>query len=175
MNSATASKKAFVAYILLCQTSFVLSAAALSPDLASAEPTVEQEQKNDPVQDNIFADGKSAEKQTQSKSQTRSETGSVKDLPFKYSGNLYSHKFHRPRCPFCKAMSEYKKVRFHFRYQAIEQGFSPCRYCLPPVWTTVQAKIKIPAKIDSAAPNEGDPPLSVQSGATEAALDISRP
>jgi len=68
--------------------------------------------------------------------------GAVDTLPYKYQGNLISRKFHRPRCPFARVMSESKKVRFHFRFQAISQGYCPCRYCLPPTWTSVQAVIK---------------------------------
>jgi|GEM_PF-2684234 len=63
-------------------------------------------------------------------------------LPYKYQGNLISRKFHRPRCPFAKVMSASKKIRFHFRYQAIAQGYCPCRYCLPPTWTSVSGAIK---------------------------------
>ncbi len=69
------------------------------------------------------------------------QTG-AEEQPFKYTGNLCSRKFHRPRCPFSRVMAEYKRTRFHFRYQAVAQGYKPCRYCLPPFWTTVRATIK---------------------------------
>jgi hypothetical protein len=51
---------------------------------------------------------------------------------FKYIGNSYSRKFHRPWCPFEQAMNPHKAVFFHFRKDAVEAGFNPCRYCLPP-------------------------------------------
>jgi hypothetical protein len=66
------------------------------------------------------------------------------EIPYKYVGNLSSLKFHRPWCPFAKVMSPTKMSLFHFRKDAIAQGFSPCRYCLPPFWTTVRAKILSP-------------------------------
>jgi hypothetical protein len=32
-------------------------------------------------------------------------------------------------------------VRFHFRKEAIEAHYTPCKYCLPPVWWTVHGVI----------------------------------
>jgi hypothetical protein len=64
-------------------------------------------------------------------------------LPYKYTGNTYSHKFHRPRCPYCKVMAAAKRMPFHFRCQAVAAGYAPCRYCLPAQWTTVRAAIHI--------------------------------
>ena len=75
-------------------------------------------------------------------------TDTSETLPFKYTGNLITHKFHRPRCPFCRVMAEAKRQPFHFRCQAIEQGYLPCRYCLPPIWTTVRATIHVQAVSD---------------------------
>ena len=78
-----------------------------------------------------------------------SQPGSLADgdseLPYKYVGNSFSHKFHRPSCPFAKAMNVRHVLLFHFRKEAIEQGQEPCRYCLPPVWCRVEAKI-LPVK-----------------------------
>lgn len=63
------------------------------------------------------------------------------DLPVKYIGNLESHKFHRPSCPFARIMSVSKRVKFHYRSQAVACGHLPCRYCLPAVWKKVKAVI----------------------------------
>ncbi|HEY9677910.1 MAG TPA: Ada metal-binding domain-containing protein [Drouetiella sp.] len=71
------------------------------------------------------------------------------NLPVKYWGNLFSMKFHRPSCPFAKAMSPHNVVFFNFRRQAIESGQVPCRYCLPPNWTTVRAEILNPDALKS--------------------------
>ena len=77
-------------------------------------------------------------------SPSQPDTTDDQQLPFKYTANLYSHKFHRPRCPFARAMTVSRRLRFHFRYQAIAQGYHPCRYCLPAIWTTVRATIRLP-------------------------------
>ena len=63
------------------------------------------------------------------------------NLPYKYVGNNFSGKFHRPSCPFAKAMSTWHAELFHFRRQAVEAGQKPCRYCLPKEWTEVRAAI----------------------------------
>ena len=60
-----------------------------------------------------------------------------RDLPYKYWGNSFSLKFHRPSCPFAQAMNPRHLELFHFRREAIEKGEKPCRYCLPPYWTSV--------------------------------------
>ncbi|CAN5577725.1 hypothetical protein BH10CYA1_BH10CYA1_22240 [soil metagenome] len=76
-------------------------------------------------------------------------------LPIKYWGNSFSLKFHRPSCPFAKAMSAHHVMFFNFRRQAVDSGQVPCRYCLPPNWTTVRASIWHPAEMlkrDSSKP-----------------------
>ncbi len=76
----------------------------------------------------------------------------AESLPYKYVGNNFSHKFHRPSCPFAKAMDVEHVELFHFRKEAIDAGQSPCRYCLPPYWKTVQSKL-IPNTVrESPAP-----------------------
>ncbi len=70
-------------------------------------------------------------------------------LPYKYYGNSFSHKFHRPSCPFGMCISKSHLVRFHFRKEAIEAHFVPCKYCLPPIWWSVHGVILQP-KEDSA-------------------------
>jgi hypothetical protein len=62
-------------------------------------------------------------------------------LPYKYYGHKVSHKFHRPTCPFGMCISQRNLVLFHFRKEAIEAHFVPCKYCLPPVWWTVHGVI----------------------------------
>jgi len=62
-------------------------------------------------------------------------------LPYKYVGNSFSLKFHRPSCPFAKAMHYSRISLFHFRREAITAGMKPCRYCLPPAWGTLKGTI----------------------------------
>lgn len=62
-------------------------------------------------------------------------------LPYKYIGNSFSGKFHRPSCKFAKVMSVKHVCLFHFRRQAIDDGQIPCRYCLPPTWKTIKARL----------------------------------
>ena len=104
--------------------------------------------------------------------ETKAETaGQIKNsLPFKYTGNKYSHKFHRPRCPFCRAMAPSKRLAFHFRCQAIAAGYAPCKYCLPARWTTVQAAIHI----NSLNP-EDRPDPNLPLGESRRETDICRP
>lgn len=58
-------------------------------------------------------------------------------LPFKYVGNNSSSKFHRPSCAFAKCISHNHLVYFQRRFNAIDAGYLPCRYCLPPDWKSV--------------------------------------
>lgn len=76
-------------------------------------------------------------------------------LPYKYVGNNFSGKFHRPSCLFAKAMSARHACLFHFRKQAVGAGQVPCRWCLPPNWTTVRAKI-LPAEVNRKHNSETD-------------------
>ncbi len=62
-------------------------------------------------------------------------------LPYKYYANSFSHKFHRPSCPFGMCISKRHLVLFHFRKDAIEAHYAPCKYCLPPVWWSVHGVI----------------------------------
>lgn len=85
---------------------------------------------------------------------------------YKYTGNLFSKKFHRPSCPFARAMWRQNVIRFQHRKQAVDAGQKPCRYCLPPTWKSVGARIlKAPpaqeiegAKGLSTVENENDLP-----------------
>jgi hypothetical protein len=66
---------------------------------------------------------------------------STEELPIKYWGNSFSAKFHRPSCPFARAMNPAHVIFFHFRKDAIAQGQQPCRYCLPPYVRHVECQI----------------------------------
>lgn len=79
------------------------------------------------------------------------ESSKPSDLPYKYVGNNFSAKFHRPCCPFAKIMNGRHAVLFHFRKEAILAGHHPCRYCLPPVWKSVKASILNPDAKTSAS------------------------
>jgi hypothetical protein len=59
------------------------------------------------------------------------------DLPYKYFGNSFSGKFHRPWCPYSQAMNLNHAVAFNFRWQAIRSGYRPCNFCLPQQWKSV--------------------------------------
>jgi hypothetical protein len=61
------------------------------------------------------------------------------ECPYKYIGNSFSHVFHRPSCPFAKKIWPSRIELFHYRRQAIDNLYSPCHYCLPPVWLEVHA------------------------------------
>ena len=80
---------------------------------------------------------------------------SANSLPVKYLGNSFSGKFHRPSCPFARAMDARHVMFFNFRREAVENGQSPCRYCLPANWTTVKAVLLNP---NSAPPQPIPPP-----------------
>jgi hypothetical protein len=64
----------------------------------------------------------------------------------KYVGNSYSHKFHRPGCPFAKQIWGDRIVEFQYRQQAVDDHYLPCQYCLPRVWLSVHACIICPVK-----------------------------
>lgn len=66
------------------------------------------------------------------------------DLPYKYWGNSFSGKFHRPSCPFGKAMNTSHLELYHFRCEAVASGKTPCRYCLPPTWRSVSCVLLKP-------------------------------
>ena len=59
----------------------------------------------------------------------------------KYVGNINSGKFHRLTCIFARIMSKDKVINFDFRRQAIDAGQTPCRWCLPPVVTSVRGSL----------------------------------
>ena len=62
-------------------------------------------------------------------------------LPIKYVGNTYSKKFHRPSCLFAEAMYKRRRLDFHFRFEAVERGFNPCRWCLPKRWKHLEGRL----------------------------------
>jgi micrococcal nuclease len=48
-----------------------------------------------------------------------------------YAGNRSSLIFHRPGCRFGKKMPRRHRVQWESRWQALEQGYRPCRRCKP--------------------------------------------
>ena len=48
-----------------------------------------------------------------------------------YPGNRSSLIFHRPGCRFGKKMPRRHRVQWESRWQALEQGYRPCRRCKP--------------------------------------------
>ena len=72
------------------------------------------------------------------------------NLPVKYWGNSFSLKFHRPSCKFARAMNAQHVIFFNFRREAVAAGQVPCRYCLPPIWTTTSIKILPQTKMQSS-------------------------
>lgn len=48
-----------------------------------------------------------------------------------YVGNQVSYRFHRPDCPFGKAIAPQNRVQFMSYRQASWEGFSPCKKCNP--------------------------------------------
>jgi micrococcal nuclease len=48
-----------------------------------------------------------------------------------YLGNSGSFTFHRPGCPFGLQTSRSNRVSFKTRFDALWQGYSPCRRCRP--------------------------------------------
>ena len=48
-----------------------------------------------------------------------------------YIASANSHKFHYPTCRWGKKISEKNKVTFNSRFDAISQGYEPCKVCQP--------------------------------------------
>jgi micrococcal nuclease len=48
-----------------------------------------------------------------------------------YIGNSASYRFHRPSCPFGKAVAGRHRVLFESAHRASWEGYSPCRQCKP--------------------------------------------
>ncbi len=48
-----------------------------------------------------------------------------------YPGNHFSLIFHRPNCSWARKMPHRHRVTWTSRWQALEQGFRPCRRCKP--------------------------------------------
>jgi hypothetical protein len=136
----------------------------------------------------LFLTGTAAQAQTQEhcyESESETCAGSVENFPssapkrtaleqehalsdsgetpvFKYVGNKFSSKFHRPSCPFAKAMSQYHLVFFRERHDAVDQGFKPCKYCLPAQWKTVHLLILPSQKSADRAAASVEPEANVQ-------------
>lgn len=77
----------------------------------------------------------------------------------KYVGNSFSLKFHKLSCPFARVMRKSRRVSFSYRKAAVDAGQRPCKYCLPPWWLKVEAKIlnhDLEAESTSEATSEPD-------------------
>ncbi len=113
--------------------------------LAQSQDELNQKEESS-AEENLSNESLANEEQIEPKSDTQ--------LPYKYYGNSFSHKFHRPSCPFGEAISKRHLVLFHFRHEAIEAHYAPCRYCLPPVWCKVHGVLlqKTPKDIGSNSP-----------------------
>jgi micrococcal nuclease len=48
-----------------------------------------------------------------------------------YVGNPRTQVFHRPKCPLGQKVPRYRRVKWGDRWQALEQGYRPCRRCKP--------------------------------------------
>lgn len=104
---------------------------------------------------------------------------------YKYTGNLFSLKFHRPSCKFARAMWREHVIRFQYRKQAVDAGQKPCRYCLPPDWKSVDSKIVSPHSADNATspglkagamlalPGPNPPPASSDSSLEDTTSDTT--
>ena len=77
--------------------------------------------------------------------------------PAQYWGNSFSLKFHRPSCPFAQAMNPIHVQFFQSRHAAIEQGERPCRYCLPPYWTSVHCVLLTKPSTDNTPSRRNEP------------------
>ncbi len=86
---------------------------------------------------NVLAQSLDTEKDIGESAKNSVEVSSDSETIYKYCGNSFSHKFHRPSCPFGEAISKRHLVMFRFRHEAIEAHYEPCRYCLPPIWCRV--------------------------------------
>jgi hypothetical protein len=93
---------------------------------------------------------------------TAKVSADAQELPVKYWGNSDSAKFHRPSCPFARAMNARHVVFFHFRHEAIEAGQQPCRYCLPPFVKSVQCVL-----LPQTQKNKGGIPVAKSNSVAE--------
>jgi len=140
-----------LARLLTCLLLFVFSCFQLERSALADETNTAGEQFV--VVDSTNANGStsapfasSSTDQPSSRSNPGSDQRSMRDQqsieerqpdPFKYVGNTFSSKFHRPSCPFAKCISHRHLVFFGRRFNAVDAGYKPCQYCLPPDWKTV--------------------------------------
>lgn len=48
-----------------------------------------------------------------------------------YVASTNSNKFHKSSCQWAKKISDYNKITFNNRNEAINQGYQPCKVCCP--------------------------------------------
>jgi methylphosphotriester-DNA--protein-cysteine methyltransferase len=58
-----------------------------------------------------------------------------------YFGNLTTHHFHKPSCPYAPSPGSSNFIYLPLRCRAIEAGYSPCLRCLPKYVKGVSARI----------------------------------
>lgn len=75
----------------------------------------------------------------------KSDSSAALEKQCKYVGNNFSLKFHLTSCPFAMQMWKQRRHPFRFKKEAVNQGYRPCRYCLPPYWTEVHAVLRLPS------------------------------
>ncbi|MBX9695607.1 MAG: hypothetical protein K2Z81_24700 [Cyanobacteria bacterium] len=109
----------------------------------------------------VFAQSPEQVPPTANLQQTASESGQ-----FKYIGNNFSQKFHRPKCPFAEVMRHSRRVYCRFRCDAVALGYRPCKYCLPQRWTTVRAQILNPQPFDPGCAGTNAPVSGVEQEAS---------
>ena len=74
-------------------------------------------------------------KETTSTDQSQKETSTVQE-DTSSSGAVYwaseeSDKFHKPSCEWAQKISDYNKIVYHSRQEAINDGRVPCHVCYP--------------------------------------------
>lgn len=70
---------------------------------------------------------------------TTSSTG------YKFVGNTFSRKFHKPGCEFAAKMDASRVVFFKTREEAEKAGQKPCNWCLPGWLKDVRGQVLNPA------------------------------
>ena len=71
------------------------------------------------------SDNDDSEKVSSSSSSTNTETGAV------YWASKKTDKFHKPSCEWAQKISDYNKITFSSRQEALDSGRIPCEVCNP--------------------------------------------
>ncbi|MBK9142887.1 MAG: hypothetical protein IPM23_10360 [Candidatus Melainabacteria bacterium] len=65
---------------------------------------------------------------------------------YKFVGNAFSGKFHKPGCEFAAKMDASRVVFFKTREEAEKAGQKPCNWCLPGWLKNVRGQVVSPGK-----------------------------